>query len=415
MNVCNDAYLEKMNRSAYRRFAERVFSSPVAPGVHFHANAVIKPPVHPSQDKDYDEHGPIFGRGGVYGEDGKHIPASAQSALNMRQRVAGGADLEGKPDFPFVGERVMYGNFFIKQWGHFLLDVVGRLWYALQDKDIRIVFTTWEGRELQIDGNYRDFLSMAGIDAARISIINEPTRFGEVVVPDPSIVPGSHYTREYESLMDTVVANAGKPEVQKGKKTYCTRRMLVKTGWTEFGEDTVESCFVRSGYRQVSMEKLPLREQIAELNSSEEIAMVCGSLSHNLLFARNANRVYVLNKTYRLNQHQFMINTIAKSKAVFVDAFVSPLPVLMGCGPFIMRPTDPFLAFARANGIAAEHVDQRIPLLLRLKYYNRYFELYKRHLLKGKKVRETDNKELEPSLGTVRAAYAAYLKRARKY
>lgn len=414
MNVYVAEYLAEMNRNIYKKLEDKDYSSSGPLEAHAFQNATIKPPIHPSKEKNYDEHGPIFGFGGVYGEDGKYIAASEQTAVNMRKRLSGFRDMEPGQKVPFADETVMYGNFFIKQWGHFLLDVIGRLWYALKNPSVKIVFTCYEGADLKIDGNYREFLSLLGIGADRIAVVNEPTRFRNVIVPDSSIVPGSHYTREYLDMMDAVIAGAGLPAVRKGRKIFCSRQMLGKTSLNEFGEETVESVFLQNGYQPVYMERLSLREQIAVLNSSEEIAMVCGSLSHNLLFVRNGNRACILNKTYRVNLHQFLINGVSASKAVFVDAFVSPLPVLYGYGPFIMRPTDQFLAFAAGNGMTASHIDQTVPLPLRMKYYVRYAKFYRRYFFKGKKIRETDNQELEPSFRTVRAAYSAYLKNARK-
>lgn len=104
--------------------------------------------VIPPKKKDaFQLEGPLFGWGGVLDENYKYVDLSSQNAMNMRSRVSGKENM-------FVGsakivdEPVIYMNFFIQQWGHYLIDVIGRLWYALHyDTTTKIVYSCFEGGE----------------------------------------------------------------------------------------------------------------------------------------------------------------------------------------------------------------------------------------------------------------------------
>ncbi|MGC4441231.1 glycosyltransferase family 61 protein, partial [Streptococcus suis] len=71
---------------------------------------------------------------------------------------------------------------------------------------------------------------------------------------------------------------------------------------------------------------MSLTEQIRVLNTSSTIVMTSGSLAHNLLFMKDKKDVIILNKTYRVNLHQFLINEMTEARVRFVDIYISPLP-----------------------------------------------------------------------------------------
>ena len=72
------------------------------------------------------------GAGGVIDKELNYIESSAQLAYNMKNRVYGKYDIENEK-IEYDNETVIYGNFFYKHWGHFIIDIVSRLWYLLED------------------------------------------------------------------------------------------------------------------------------------------------------------------------------------------------------------------------------------------------------------------------------------------
>ncbi|HEV0084610.1 TPA: glycosyltransferase family 61 protein, partial [Streptococcus pneumoniae] len=292
----------------------------------------------------------LHGKGGVVDSNGNYIELSAQKAVGMRNRVYGPYKIN-YDNLPIRNEKVIYLNYFIKQWGHFLLDVVGRLWYPLlQDNDTKLVYTCYAGTETKIEGNYLEFLKLLGIDQSRLIMINCPTQFSEVIIPESSILPGGYYTKEYKQLFSSVVENIKLDKYDvNAKMIYCSRSKLGIAKSKEFGEDGIEGIFKQNGYTSVYMETMSLEEQIKTLLSAKTIVLTSGSLAHNLLFVNKDIDVFILNKTYRVNLHQFLINEISDATVRFVDIYRSPLPILYGYGPFLMDLTKPLANFLDDN------------------------------------------------------------------
>ncbi len=407
MNKFVANYVSGINRAIYEELCGASYLCTKKLNIIKESNSLVIPPKNPKLGKEANPSGALFGSGGVVDEDGLYVELSGQIAKNMKQRVGEVPRYDG--EYKTVHEKVIYMNFFIKQWGHYLLDVVGRLWYALEDSKTKIVYTCYQGEKEEITGNYLELLELLGIDRKRLVMINEPTKFDEVIIPESAILPGEYYTKEYKRIFDTVVQNAKIEPMIEGKKVYCSRTKLDKASKSEFGEEIIEKNLNDNGYLSVYMEKMTLTEQIRLLNSAECIAMLSGSLSHNLLFVRNQNKTFIFNKTYRVNLHQFLINEISSSKCYFIDIFVSPLPVLYGYGPFIVRATKEFEDFAKDNEVEVKHSKKRVPLLLRMKYYIIYLWRYKRFIIERKKIQETSNKKFEPSFKLIRKYYKEYI------
>ena len=108
----------------------------------------------------------LFGKGGVVDEDGKYIEISAQKADKMMDRVNGKYECT---QVETIKETVIYMNYFHKHWGHFLIDVVPRMWYLIENNNFPIVFTVNINSEKNnITGNYLEFLKLFGIKKERV-------------------------------------------------------------------------------------------------------------------------------------------------------------------------------------------------------------------------------------------------------
>ena len=164
---------------------------------------------------------------------------------------------------------------------------------------------------------------------------------------------------------------------------------MLKTN-KEDGENYIEKIYNENGYSSVYLEKLNLKEQIILLNSSKEIAMISGTLPHNLLFVRSNPNVTIINKTYRPNIHQFLINSITNANVKFVDAYVAPLPVLYGRGPFLIRITQEFKQYSDDMHFNSTHlkVNTKLAIFDKLKYYLRWGYYYKWYIIKHHPVEE---------------------------
>lgn len=376
-------FLEEISKSDYETLENKSYYSDRELSALYVRNAFVLP-VKYVEDSRYD--GPIFGEGGVLDEKLNYIKNSAQIAANMRNRVSGGYSFDYNK-VKTVHSKVIYMNYFIHQWGHFLIDVINRLWFAVVNKDFPIVYTSNINENDIIAGNYLELLKLLGVDEERLILVNEVTQFDEVIIPDASIIPGDSYTKEYTELFSTIVKNCHLQKSGKGK-IYCSRALLDSK--KESGEYQIETIYNRNGYVSVNLETMTLKEQISALNQAKEIAMVNGSLAHNLLFVKSNPLVTIINKTYRINLHQFLIDSISQAKIIYVDAYISPMPVLYGRGPFIIRITPEFLSYCQYMGydISGIRVNTKLSTCEKAMYYLHWVYSYKWYLLKHRKIEE---------------------------
>ena len=122
----------------------------------------------------------LFGRGGVVDSDGNYVDLSA-----IPGRVQYAYPFENAE---YRDETVVYCGYLVNHWGHFLIEGVTRLWYFLEN-DRRVdkyVFFLDEHEEREIKGNYREFLELLKI-WDRLEIINRPTTYREVIIPELGI------------------------------------------------------------------------------------------------------------------------------------------------------------------------------------------------------------------------------------
>ena len=104
-------------------------------------NATILPLWEFPEDEDL-----LFGRGGVVDEAGDYVPLSGIETRIMNR-------------YPFENpvyrdEKVVYCGYLVNHWGHFLVEAVTRLWYALeQDPTVdKYVFFVDKGEERTVKG-----------------------------------------------------------------------------------------------------------------------------------------------------------------------------------------------------------------------------------------------------------------------
>lgn len=146
------------------------------------------------------KHDGLFGKGGLIDSEGRLIEESVIPGIYSG--VYQYDELEEK------NETVVFCGYFINHWGHFLVEAVSRLWYFIQEDDTQIdkyVFVVGENEHRILKGNYKKFFSLLGI-LEKIEIINKPTRFSKVILPQRSCKRPYYYADEYKLIFDFVVS-----------------------------------------------------------------------------------------------------------------------------------------------------------------------------------------------------------------
>ncbi len=287
--------------------------------------------------------GLLFGKGGVVTEEGEYLSLSC-----IPGRVQHAYPVEN-PEYR--DETVVYCGYLVNHWGHFLIEGVTRLWYFLENDPTvdKYVFFVDENEERQIKGNYREVLELLKI-WDKLEIINKPTTYREVIVPELGIHMRTAYTPKLVNVFDAIADNVvPDPSWETPEKIYYSRSQFAKGIPFEFGFDSLDNFFAKNGYTILYPEKVPLSRMIHYIRNSKVVATLSGSLPHNMLFARNGQKVEIIERLVISDDNQTDVNRMRELDVVYVDANI-PLYTIDFVGPFIMGYTPELQRFAADRG-----------------------------------------------------------------
>ena len=285
--------------------------------------------------------GPMWGLGGVCDEKGDFVPLSYYD---------GGWATHGG-DYAWEAETymdcdVVYFGMYFNHWGHFLVDLIGRLWYFAKNKGLKIKLA-YLGTE-EPKGNFLEFFSLLGIEKEDLLHITTPTRFRNVIVPEFACKSCEWYSDEYRSIFDTMIdtvaeegyVNENLPNLEK---VYFTRLAFGKARSTEIGEDKIAKWMETNGFSLIAPEKLTIRDQIHIWNHAGHIVCLDGSIPISVAFSNNPElTLTILHKTHleHLNVELYLL--MRPCKVTFLDAYWEPFknyPKNIGAGPFVFHIT----------------------------------------------------------------------------
>ena len=314
----------------------------------------------------------LFGRGGVVDSDGNYVDLSA-----IPGRVQYAYPFENAE---YRDETVVYCGYLVNHWGHFLIEGVTRLWYFLENDrrvDKYVLFLD-EHEEREIKGNYREFLELLKI-WDRLEIINRPTTYREVIVPELGIHMRTAYTpklvKVFDAAADSVVPDPG---WETPEKIYFSRSQFQKGLPFESGYDTLDNFFAKNGYTILYPEKVPLSRMIHYIRNSKVVASLSGSLPHNMLFANQGQRVEIVERLVISDDNQTDVNRMRQLQVTYIDASIPIYPVDF-VGPLIMGYTDCLKRFAEDKGYAppdGQYLTEKHDRRCFVKYMKAYVDLY---------------------------------------
>lgn len=294
----------------------------------------------------------LWANGGVIDENGDFIEASGNIEKTFNAYAFGGKYDFDESEVVESDEEVVFFGPFVQHWGHFICDQIGRLWYIKNNpKKYKIAYCGWNWGQDNGDlyGNFLELLELLGCKKEQFINITKPTRFKKVIVPELAFWGGRYYTKEFEDMVDVIVKNALKDGPKSPEKIYFSRAKF--NNGKERGEDKLEKIFAANGYEVLYPETLDVKSQITYFNQAKEIAMVAGSISHNLMFTRSKKvTAIILNKMNLVNNYQMAIDAMTKANIIYIDAYFNLRQVLFGMGPFLLSVTKYLKRFLKDRG-----------------------------------------------------------------
>ena len=267
---------------------------------------------------------------------GEYIKRGGEYGLTISAKLQGGGG-------GYYTEKALFLGYFVKHWGHFLIDGIGRFWILCNEeyRNHKVIFLTDEFTRLS--GSYLELFRYLGVDESRLISIRKPTRFDEIIIPSTGYNAHGNYSPEHKRMLQQVIQSSGACSIDTPRKIYLTRTHFKDARMKEVGEKNIEQIFANNGWAVMSPEKLSLREQIAIFQNAEEVACVNGTIPLNVIFARPGLKLIVLNKTRFQHGNLQRFSCMAGIDPVYVDAYYEPfrgIPDSLGGGPFWMVISD---------------------------------------------------------------------------
>ena len=306
----------------------------------------------------------------------------AGSLRNSKQRetnysCCGAYRPKGKP--AYRDETVVFGGVLYGHYGHTLLEGLSRMWWYAQNQDttLKLVFVGMPGEDLSVA---KELLGLAGLEQSRYEIIDEPTRFGEILVPQEALHSLEGWASEsWFDFFDLLRQRCEeRSEVQTYSSVYFTRTHLPAQDGV--GEEYFEDYYRSQGYEVIAPEQYSLQDQIKLYASAKRVACTLGTLSHAMLFARPGTELTCLSRCATTVMPQLIINEAKHFDWYIFDAFRNVLPTEQaGHGAYLYAPTQYFYEYLSARGLpamtSAEEDEERFEALLP-SYLRLWLEVY---------------------------------------
>lgn len=315
----------------------------------------------------------LWANGGVLDENDNFVKESASDYL------FGEIYKYDKNDVEYIDDTVIFFGPFVRHWGHFICDEIGRLWYIKNNPTkYKIAYCGWDWHNNpgNIEGNYLELLELFGCKKNQLINVQKPTKFKRIIIPETSFLKGTYHIK-FKEITDTIVKNVLASNIEVPEKVYFSRTKFSNN--KERGEKRVERIFKNNGYVIKYPESLSVKEQITLFNKPKKIAMVCGSLSHNLMFAKSNNMdVAILNKFSAVNPYQLAIDSMAEVNSIsYIDSFLQLYPVVFGFGPFLLIISKHLKTFLKANQMSTKNTSIPFSPKDLAWYHKTYYQMYK--------------------------------------
>lgn len=347
--------MEENNKSKYFKdyvrtktdilqFLDRVKINAKLPNYIVLDDGIVLPRKIINKNKQY----PYQGLGGIITHNSEFVIESViydlKKDIDKEQPIAfGGSYITD--DIEHSDKKVIYMGLAHQQWGHFLIDIVQRCWFPYvtyikkkrPNTDYYYVFSGFGNGVSTFKNNYLDFFNLLGLNTNRIIIVNKPTQFKEVIVPDVAIYPGESINKVYMEIINKVVENAKKNFINyKAKEKIYFSRTHMKD-LKEVGEEFIEKAIKKAGFSILYPEELTLVEQIFYWQTATEIACINGTIPHNCIFSHESLNLLIFSKMEYMVGYQFTMDKIRNLHPVYISAYIEPFeryPIDVSRGPF---------------------------------------------------------------------------------
>ena len=332
---------------------------------------VDKATILPGKPDPDPSHTVPWGMGGVLDESLNFVEESGVV------RAFGGKYEFSADDVEELDEEVIHINVIPRHWGHFLVDVVSRLWYMTDNPDDtrKITYCGWKLNDDGIDGNFLAFLEGIGIQKERLIYIKKPLRVRKAIIPDRTFEYSGKFHEKYRATIQKLIENSINSKIQGAEGypecIYLTRRQLKKSKYYDTGEKEIEKAFRENGFSIIATEKMSLSEQIRYFQNAKIIASLSGTLPHNIVFTSEQTEFLILKRTAAVLPPQTGFNNLFNRRITYIDVY-NPRTIKdhasHGDGPFWVECNQGLSGWFRNNGFKFCEATSKNPFVIARNY-----------------------------------------------
>lgn len=262
-------------------------------------------------------------KGGIYDNQSLKLVATADREKQKQEFYID----KNRTDICRSDESVIFGGQSFVAFGHLLLEGLSRLWYIianLQDKR-KIIFIAdgeW-GEKTLTKEQYLDFMKLLGVESDRVIIIEKPTQFRHITIPEVSYICWLNYTKEYPQIYHHFAAGANQMCIkqQTFDKIYLSHAKWGHRAEQCFlNEQIYEEFFKNRGYEIIYPEECSVTKIAYLMNNAKEVATTMGSTAHLALFCKENTRFVIL--TRECNTTPALIPQCLINQAMKLDWFI---------------------------------------------------------------------------------------------
>ncbi|WP_332694898.1 glycosyltransferase family 61 protein [Halalkalibacter lacteus] len=207
------------------------------------------------------------------------------------------------------GDSLFLSGEFSEEYGHFLLEVVSRLWIMdfIDTSQFKFIMNPSDNQLWQLD-----FLKALGIKEKQIVYLHQPTICERLHIPVQSFVLRKYTStlahKTWKKIGDYYDTGVG-PE-----KIYVSRSKLKNKRRLLVNEVEVEELFHSLGFHIIHPQELSLSNQINYFRNAKFIAGPSGSAMYNCVFEKKSVKKLILASETFFKMNDIFINTSTKGQ-----------------------------------------------------------------------------------------------------
>lgn len=304
--------------------------------------------------------------GGVCDSDGNFVAGIYRNLNNLSTNRSCAKAYKVSGDIAVRHETVIFGGVFYGAFPESMFESTGRLWYYADHPDTPYKLVFLHAHTFSDYVPY-DMLELAGITKDRMEILDAPTRFDKIIVPQETIYLVTNYRNENRKFYGFL-----RSRVAPGphKKIYLSREKLRKNELQDVINEGYFSEFYRKrGYEIIYPEQLPFKEQISILSGADEIVATQGTLTAMAaIYSKPGTRLVCLNRGKGL-VNIFTLLQCGEVDYYIIDTYFGFLPATTN-SVYFLGPTLHWKEYLDKQGIAYEPDELSFDIHVRPYFYD---------------------------------------------